>query len=92
MLITEIKFKSSNAEEKDGGLIGWVSLVLNGSIKIDGISLRRTADDRLTLSYPTHRDGAGHQHYYVRPLTDVIRREIEHEVFTAMGIDQGARR
>ena len=88
MLISEIKFTSSGPGEKDAGLLGWVACSLNGTIRLDGLALRKTVDDRLTLSFPARRDSAGHQHFFVRPLSHEARLEIQSQIFSALGIDQ----
>ena len=90
--VDDVHMVSARQRDRERGLLGWVSCVLNDSLRVDGIALRRTTDGRLTLSYPAHRDGAGRQHFYVRPLTDVARREIEDQVFAALGLCQEARR
>lgn len=73
-------------------MIGWVACTLNGSIRLDGLALRKTASGRLALSFPARRDATGKQHFYSRPLDDRSRREIEYEVFKALGLEQEAAR
>src|SRR5262245_23693969 len=69
---------------------GWVSATMNGSLRFDGISVRRTADGRLALSFPARRDTTGKQHPYLRPLDDATRRDIEHQIFAALGLGEHA--
>ena len=83
--ISDVRFVSGPPTDVRGGLIGWVSCVVNGTIHLDGISLRRTLNGRLTLSFPGRRDRAGRRHYYVRPLNERSRRDIEHQVLRALG-------
>ena len=83
--ITEVTFSPSTAGDRRAGLLGWVTFVLNGAIKIDGVTLRRTRDGRLTLSYPARRDRDGVEHFVIRPLGDKARVEIERQVFLALG-------
>lgn len=71
-----------------GGLLGWVSCSY-GHLRLDGIALRRTRDGHLTLSYPERRDAAGRRHPVLRPLDDQARREIEEQVFAALGDLEG---
>ena len=93
LLITDIRFSAAPATDVACGLLGWVSCVLNGSFHIDGISLRRTVDDRLALSFPARIDRTGQKHFFLRPLDDSARRETEHQIFTALGlVDAGWRR
>ena len=90
--ISEVRLVSGPPADVRGGLIGWVSCIINGTIYLDGISLRRTLNGRLTLSFPGRCDRAGRRHYYVRPLNERGRRDIEHQVLEALGLEEGAPR
>jgi hypothetical protein len=87
--ISNAKLVSAGGEEVANGLIGYVSCILNGTFHLDGLALRRTIDGRRALSFPSRRDGAGRQHFYIRPMDNIARMEIEAQVFKALGIDQG---
>jgi hypothetical protein len=87
--MSQVEFVAAPEREAETGLLGWVSFVL-GKLRLDGITVRRTADGRHTLSFPARRDAAGRQHPYVRPLDDGVRREIEHQVFSALGFAETA--
>ena len=84
IVISNVQFTSADPHDVDTGLLGWIRCTLNGSILLDGISLRRTRDGRPTLSFPARFDGAGRQHHYLRPLDDDTRRAIERQVFKAL--------
>tara|TARA_R110002096_G_scaffold70812_1_gene169536 strand:- start:1 stop:279 length:279 start_codon:yes stop_codon:yes gene_type:complete len=71
------------------GLLGFVS-VFYGDLVLDGITVRRTADGRLTLSFPQRRDGRGRSHPLFRPVDDDARLRIEKAIFDAATIAQGA--
>ena len=66
-------------------LLGWVSLTLDGRLRLSSIAVRRTLDGRMALSFPTRAEGVGQQSFYFRPLDDRTRREIEEQVFEALG-------
>ena len=70
------------------GLVGFVSIVVNDSLKLDAIALRRTLDGRPVLAFPARRDARGRQHSLFRPINDEARREIERQVFAALGIEE----
>ena len=90
--ISDVHFTAASPAQVQAGLLGFVGCTLNSSLRLDGIALRRTADGRVALSFPARRDASGRQHFYVRPLDDRARREIEHHVFNALGLCQEARR
>ncbi len=87
--IGNVRFTASSPKENESGLVGWVSCSVNGGLHLDGLALRRTADDRLMLSFPARRDGSGRQHFYVRPLDERTRREIESQIFRALNLEEG---
>lgn len=74
------------ASEQDvrTGLLGFLS-VTYGSLVLDGITLRRTADRRLALSFPARVDRAGRRHAFIRPADDAVRQEIERELLWQLG-------
>ena len=72
------------------GLLGWVSCVVNDTLILDGLTLRRTQAGKLTLSYPDRRDGSGRQHHYLRPVDDRARRDIESQILAKLGAGQEA--
>jgi len=89
--IASLRFVAAEPDQMVDGLLGWVALTLGNQIRLDGIAVRRTLAGRLALSYPARRDRSGRQHFYVRPLDDAARREIEREVFRRLGLREAAR-
>ena len=87
MTLTDVRFKAADANALQTGLLGWLTFSI-GPLQVDGVTLRRTADGRTTLSFPARRDRAGRQHFYVRPLNDDARRVIEHQVLRALGLEE----
>lgn len=89
--VTEVYFTAARHSEIDRGHLGYVSLVLEGALKLDGISLRLTRDGRRALSFPRRRDRYGVDHAYIRPLSDRVRVHIERQVFEALGVGDVSR-
>jgi len=67
-------------EDERSGLLGYLS-IFYGAMVIDGVTVRRTADGRIALSFPEKRDGKGRRHSVVRPIDDQARKAIEAAVF-----------
>jgi hypothetical protein len=86
--ISGVRFAAAAGKERQIGLLGWVTCLVNGRLRLDGIAVRRTLEGRLALSFPARRDGEGRQHPLVRPLDDRTRREIERQVFAALGLEE----
>ena len=89
--ISDVRLKCAPELEVKTGLVGYISLVINDAIVLDGITLRRSSDGRPYLSYPGRSDRRQGRHPYVRPVCDPVRREIERQVFRALGITEAAR-
>ncbi len=71
-----------SAEDEQRGLIGYLSLAY-GDLILDSVVARRTADGRMTLSWPERRDGQGRRHPIVKPASDEARLRIEKAIFGA---------
>ena len=74
------------ASEQDvrTGLLGYLS-VTYGTLVLDSIVLRRTANGRYTLSFPARTDREGRRHSYIRPVSDNARVAIEREILGQLG-------
>lgn len=81
MCIPDIRVRSrgrgTDADARNG---------LLGDLVLDGITLRRTAEGRLTLSFPQRRDGRGRSHPLFRPIDDDARLRIEKAIFEAASV------
>ena len=82
--VSEVTFAATGQRDRELGLFGFVSFLLNDAIKVDGVTLRKTRDGRLTLSYPAKKDAGGRSFPYFRPVSDEVRRSIESQVFAAI--------
>ena len=82
--VSNVRFTSASDLEVESGLLGWLSFDLSGSLRLDGVAMRRTLDGRLALSFPGRKDRRGQIHLHVRPLDDHIRRDIEHQIFSRL--------
>jgi hypothetical protein len=90
--VTGVRFSEAPPREVATGLVGWISFELNDALRIDGCTLRRTLEGNLAISFPARRDRAGYQHFYVEPIDDWARREIEAAVFAALGLQEDSPR
>ena len=89
--IDQVTFHGAGQADAEKGLLGWTSFVVNGVLRVDGVTVRRTFDGRYTLSFPARQVGR-RRHFYVRPLDDCTRREIEDQVLAAIGLGEEVRR
>ena len=83
--VTDIRYSSARMEDRERGLLGFVSFTLNGSLEVDGVTLRRSQAGSQYLAYPARVDGRGERHPYLRPVDEITRVAIEQEVLAALG-------
>ena len=83
----EFRFVPADADHMKTGLMGWVSFALNNALRIEGVTLRRTAGGRLALSFPVKVSRDGKKHSLISPLSDEARQDIEQQVFIALHLD-----
>jgi len=86
MPVTDVSFVAASATDREAGLLGWIALTLPCGLRLDGITLRRTREGRLTLAFPERTDGRGRRHALVRPVNTDARRAIEAAIFDALGL------
>ena len=84
--IDQIQLRAASPEDQRSGLWGWVTFVLASALRVDGVTLRRTRQGLRTLSIPARTDRNGQQHDLLRPLHERARREIERQLFDALGM------
>ncbi len=84
LLISGVRSKRAGKADARRGLEGWISFLVNDAIRIDGATLRRSADGKLFLAFPERRDSRGNAHALAYPVTDEARREIERQVFALL--------
>ena len=84
--ISDVHLAPARRIDVQRGLIGFVSATIDGTLRLDGIALRKTATGALTLSFPRRRSRRGRDHALVRPTCDRARRAIEAAIFDALGV------
>jgi hypothetical protein len=88
--VTEVRFQPADDQLRATGLLGWVTCLLDGRIRIGGVAVRRTRGDRLVLSYPFRDDGWGRRWHYLRPIDDATRVSIERQVMAQVDLEEVA--
>ncbi len=88
LLVSGEIFTAAPPQLRKTGLLGWVTFVIGHALQFDGVAVRRTRNGRLTLSFPVRHDSTGRQHSIVRPTDAAARREIESQVFAALGLSE----
>ena len=86
--ISSVRFTPA---QTGGGLIGWVSFVLEPGLLVDGVAVRRSLNGRWVLSWPYRKDGAGRVHHHVRPLDLAAQREVEGRLLDEVRLLVGGR-
>ena len=87
--VSGLRFSAATPADADGGLIGFVSFLIDGRLRVDGVAVRRKLGGGLTLAWPARTDADGRRHPFVRPIDDATRRAVEAAVFRELGITPG---
>ena len=90
--VEDVTFRGAGRADVEKGLLGWTSFTVNAALRLDGIAVRRTLHGTYALSFPGRQVRGGRRHFWVRPLTDGARLEIEHQVISAIGLAAEVRR
>ena len=77
MIVTDIRYQPAPLDMRGTGLRGWATATVNGMWVFDSLAVRRTADGRFVLSFPSRRDRSGAEYAYYRPTNAEVRQEIE---------------
>ena len=86
LIVSDVRYTPASTADAARGLLGFVTCTLNGALRLDGLTLRRSLAGDLVLSYPTRKDRAGKLHAYYRPVDAAARLAIEAQVFAALGL------
>ena len=89
--ITNVRFTEAREADKRAGLLGWLKFSVGGTLEVDGCALRRRIDGGHAISFPTRVDRQGRKHSLLRPMGDAVRRDIEAQIFRALGIEGDGR-
>lgn len=89
-MIANIVFTPTSDADAARGMLAFVRCDY-GPLRIDGVVLRRTEDQRLVLSWPERRDRQGRAHPIVRPLNDGARQHLEAAVLVELKRQEAAR-
>lgn len=83
LVIGDVRFTPAHEIDRQAGLLGWISCAID-DLQLDGITLRTTANGRLTLAYPARRDQRGIQHPFMLPITERARASVEEQILAAL--------
>jgi DNA-binding cell septation regulator SpoVG len=63
--VSDVKIRL--VDRSEDGLIGWASCVVNGSLYLDNIAIRRNMEGEVIITFPARRSGSG-EFYYFKPI------------------------
>ncbi len=67
-------------DETTGDLLGWASCVINGSIFLNNIVIRRNGEGDLILSYPGKRSRSEQKYFYFNPITHAAQIALDRAI------------
>lgn len=76
--ITEVRIRM--AEETADGQIAWASCVVNGSLFLNNIAIRRCAEGELVLTFPAKRSRRDMKYFYFRPINAGAKEALDRAI------------
>ena len=73
-------------ENATDNLVAWASCVINESLYINSIAVRREEDGSLSISYPFRKTRTDYKRYYFRPLNIDADRIIKESILGRIGV------
>jgi len=82
--VSDIRFHPAAEDLRSKGMRGWATVTIDGTWTFASIAVRRAADGRYVLAFPTRRDQTGAEHAYYRPTGPAVRAAIEVAVLSEL--------
>ncbi len=80
MTVTDLKFTVADAAHQATGILGWIRVTLAGAVVVDGITLRRSLDGILAITWPRKANGRP----VASPASTEARKRIENAILEAV--------
>ena len=78
--VTSVRTWPGSWRDVQAGLLAYLEVTFAGGLIADGLTLRRSLDDRLYVSFPSHRDRHDNLRPILRPADAEAQRAIEQQV------------
>ena len=88
--VSAVRFASADTRAAARGVVGYVTVTLDGALELDGLVLLRDPSGSLSIAVPSRADRKGQRHPYVRLRDPEARQRIEAQVLHALAV-QGVR-
>jgi len=81
--ISEVKIRLVDAG--DDGLVGWASCVVNGSLYLNNIAIRRTLDGAVILTYPCKKSKRDQKYFFFNPINRQAKEAMDAAILGSIG-------
>ena len=82
-------FTPASSQDRRTGLVGYLVIDVHGLLRLQSITVRRTARGKLQLGFPERIDRHGVRHAIACPRNREARRHIESLVFEQLNLVHG---
>ena len=82
--ITDVKLRI--VDDGKDGLLAWASCVVNNSIFLNNIAVRRSRDGSLFLTYPAKRTSGGERYQVFNPISVQAANTIQNAVLARLAV------
>jgi hypothetical protein len=84
--VTDVIYTPASADLRATGLLGFVRFTVGGTLRLDGVAVRRSQEGFMYLAFPAR--GPKREHPLVQPTSSEARRALEQAVFEALGVEE----
>ncbi len=76
--VSEVKIRLFG--KRVNNFIGWASCVVNGSLFLNNIAIRRTNDGKVFITFPAEKSVESSKYFYFNPINQEAARILEEAV------------
>jgi hypothetical protein len=74
--VCDVSFAPASPADVRRGLVGFVGATIDGVLRLEGMTLRRSRAGHDSISFPCRRDRRGRKHQLVRPIGPGLEKAI----------------
>ena len=76
--VSEVKIRL--VDQSEDGLIGWASCVVNGSLFLNNIAIRKSREGKVILTFPAMRSKGDSKYFFFNPISHEAARVLEEAI------------
>ena len=86
--VSEVKIRLVDSNED--GLIGWASCVVNGSLYLNNIAIRKSREGKVILTFPAKKSKGDSKYFFFNPISHDAARILEEAIIDKLKLANAA--